>query len=105
MSIIKKDSFDLTGAHPLVRSSWKFFKDLGIYSDHQGRLQPTDRHECLDVTVTKPQLRRAHFLFNAIIRACEKRGWRVYRPEVSYHQRNPQTLVVIGKEEIRIAIL
>jgi hypothetical protein len=96
---------DFRNAHPLVRSSWEYFKGHHCYTDPQGRLQPTDRQQCLDLTVTKTQLRRALLLFDAIIRACAQRGWKTYKPETPYYHRNPHTLIVIGKEEIRIGII
>src|SRR5438105_10420778 len=90
--------------HPLVRSTRQYFKRDAV-TDPQGRLEPRARRQCLDLTVTRAHAERALKIFDAIIEACLGEGWRVYKPERSYYERNPETLVVIGKEEVRIALI
>jgi hypothetical protein len=89
--------------HPLVRSTWEFFKTT-IYTDPQGRIQPSARQKCLDLSVTKALARRGLSIFQKIIEACEQEGWTVYKPETNYYRKYSETLVVIDGIEVDVAI-
>ena len=99
-----KAAISLRNTHPLVSSTWEYFR-AHARTDAQGRLEPTDRFKCLDLTVSKEHACRALLVFNAIIRTCAKHGWKTYKPERSYYQRNPETIVIVGEQEVRIAMI
>lgn len=67
-------SDNLRGAHRLVVTAHDELSSAS--SDYTGLLRCRDE-ETLAITVSKEQLRRALLIFDAILKACEQRGYRV----------------------------
>lgn len=94
---------DFRSAHRLIRSTWEHYAKCAD-TDKQGRLRPGRDGSCVDVAVTKPQVRRALLIMDAVIRAFAKEGCDIRITDSNCYQRNPETTIRVGKEDVPIAI-
>lgn len=88
----------LTEPHKLVAASVQLLRHAK--TDHQHRLVPRGKR-CLAVAVTLGAADRAMAVYDALIKACEARGWTV---AVTDGEQGSATVVTVGEEQIGIAI-
>lgn len=84
---------ELTSPHPLVAKTQKALKTLKPFD---GRLHPPTG-TALDVGVSPAQMDRVLRILDALIKACEQKGWR-------WEVGNEGTLIHCDGEQIRIRV-
>lgn len=87
---------DLRHIHPLVRATRRILR--AAQTDEYGRLIPGPG--CLDLLVRRRLLRRASIIADALLRACEAKGWAVSVPT----RPLAGTLVAVASTEVPIRI-
>lgn len=88
----------LTEPHKLVATSIQLLRQAK--TDHQHRLIPRGKR-CLAVSATLGTVDRAMVIYDALIKACEARGWVV---TVTESEQGAATIVSVGQEQVGIAV-
>ena len=92
---------DFRKAHPLIRTSRELLEKET--PDSYGRVGPCWRRRCVNVSVTKQNLRRALLILDAIFQALESKGHKVEVIEDRYERF--ETEVAIGAEKVSVKML
>jgi hypothetical protein len=86
----------LRGCHPLISATRKAIETGRAREDH---LVKTTAPDMLDVVVSKSGLHRALRLMDALIRACEARGWKV-----NASKDGRATKIAVGEDPVSLAL-
>lgn len=88
----------LCNPHPLIARTKEFLIDSG--TDNFGALRGYWQKGCLDIKVSKTNLQRALLLMNALVKAFEKRGIKIYGSK----ERRGRSWIAVGQVELYIKL-
>ncbi len=92
---------DFRKAHPLIRTSREL---MGKKTpDNYGRVGPCWRRRCVNISVTKQNLKRALLIMDAIFRNLESKGHKAELIEDCYERF--ETGIKIGAEKVRVKMM
>ena len=92
---------DFRKAHPLIRTSRELLEKET--SDKYGRVGPCWRRRCVNISVTKQNLKRALLIMDAIFRNLESKGHKAELIEDRYERF--ETGIKIGAEKVRVKMM
>ncbi len=92
---------DFRKAHPLIRACRELLEKAE--PDKYGRVGPNWRQRCINITVTKQNLKRALLILDTIFRALESKGYKAELSEDRYERL--ETVIKIGDEKVRIKMM
>jgi len=92
---------DFRKAHPLIRTSRELLEKET--PDNYGRVGPCWQRRCVNISVTKQNLKRALLIMDAIFRNLESKGHKAELIEDRYERF--ETGIKIGAEKVRVKIM